>query len=1148
MSKSWTDSQKDAINAPHGDILVSAAAGSGKTSVLVERIIKSVVEDGQDITRILALTFTNAAAAEMHDRVLSALSAKLELHPENSHLQKQVALMGQANICTIHAFCQHLLRENFHKLGLSANFSIADDIDKGLLKNQALDEVLESSYMASDNDFLDLVSCYGGKRDDSNLCQAVLSLHNFSMATPFPEQWLKACMSDITLEKFGEYFIKSLELEFLVFSKMYREILTVATREEGFEGYCGPLEKEYVQVTALSKLCRDGDWDKVFNAIHEMQFDTVRRARGSNPETADYIKNIRDRMKTSIKKYMSEVFYGDSRTIKDDLVKVSRHVKALCSLVCDLDTRFSELKRDKNFLDFSDLEHFTIRLLSTDSIEVSGRFDEVFIDEFQDINLAQSEILNKITHNNSFVVGDVKQSIYRFRNAEPKLFLARKTNDGVNSITLSDNFRSDKHILDVINHIFEKIMCREIGEVAYTDSERLYCGSNRDLQNSRVELHVVEKRQQRDADFTDDELQIDAITREAQLTAMRIMQMVEIEKPLVYDRDKDEYRQAEYRDITILASSTKRVARTFASILTEKGIPVCCPDIGSFFSALEISTVLAFLQIIDNPYQDIPLLTVMRSACYQFTDEELATIHAENPHTPFYNAVQTSNLAKCKEFLNSLHQFREYSKTHGIAELTRHILSETNYETYVSTMPNSTLRLANLNLLVERADKFESTSYKSVFEFVQYIKTMQDSDFDYSIANYISQNENAVRIMTIHKSKGLEFPIVFLVDCGKQFNMDDLKNPFLFDFDLGIGAGLIDSERRIKYSTIIKQTIIRKKRAELLSEEMRVLYVALTRAIDRLIIIGSTLDLEDSVARWTECSNCEGDILRLNLSQQHSFLDWISVAISNIDPDRFRFKSMHHLAHEIIRKFNSPEFAPLSELVPHTNSDETIDDATRKEITDRLTYVYPYEAEVQTKLSVSNAVSSVPSLMKPKFLEKSGGISPRTYGIILHFVMQNIDIHDTNSVAAVDAQVARLVSQNMLSMEFARCVSAKKIYDFFSSSIGKRMKESQSVQREVRFFVHISAGEIYSLLNEYKSSGDKLGAIEGLNLLDDSGEKVLLQGVIDCYFEEDDSVVILDYKTGKTISPEYEMQMSLYSKALEKILEKKVKNTYILTI
>ena len=1128
MSKNWTASQLEAINAPRGDILVSAAAGSGKTSILVERIIKSVIESEQDITRILALTFTNAAAAEMRERVLAALSAQLENHPENIHLQKQITMIGQSNICTIHSFCQRLLQENFHRLGISPCFTIVDEVDAGILKNQALEEVLADRYLSEDKAFLAFSNCYGGKRDDTELCNIVLSLHNFSRATVNPEEWLSMCFSDVSTEKFGGYLLAHLSSEFFELSDMCRNMLETAELETGFEGYCPPLEAEYEQLIALGKLCELRDWDTAFASIHAMKFDRVTRKKGSNGKLAEYIKNIRNGIKDAVKKYRTEVFYGNRDAVDKDLATLADIVKTLCSLVIDFDKRFAELKNAKDLLDFSDLEHCTIKLLDmsekaapkgTSTSTIAEGFDEVFIDEFQDINLAQAAILNKVTRNNSFVVGDVKQSIYRFRNAEPKLFLTRKASSNVNSITLSGNFRSAEHVIDAINYIFEKIMCREIGDVEYTDSEKLECArinlpSNHGEQSPAqgqefVELHVIEKKQQETAAFTDEELQVDSVTREAQLTAMRIVQMIEVERPLVYDKTIGEYRKAEYRDVTILSSSTKRISPVFASALSEKGIPVFCQDSGSFFAALEVSTMLSFLQIIDNPYQDIPLLTVMRSACYRFTDEELVTIRTGKPDCRFYSAVLTSGLTKCHDFLTSLDKFREYSKMHSIAELIRYILSETHYEAYVSTMSNASLRLANLNLLFERADKFERNAYKSLFEFVQYIKVMLDSSFDYPIANYISKNENAVRIMTIHKSKGLEFPIVFLVNSGKQFNMDDLKKQILFDFDLGIGAGIVDYTRHIKYPTIARQAIAVKKRAELLSEEMRLLYVALTRSADRLVIIGSTSDIEKSTARWSNCGDS-----KYMLTQQRSFLDWICIAASGAGI----VKTTYHRAHEIIRQFR--ELNPLSTLAECA---ESINEDMKQQIIERLTYVYPHEDSALTKVSVSDLVASTPTARTPKFLEKSGEISPRMHGIILHFVMQNIDIHDTDSVSAISMQIERLIQRKMLSHDFAKYVSPERLYDFFCSDIGARMKKSENVQREVRFFATMEAGEV--LANE-----------------------VLLQGVVDCYFEEDDGIVLLDYKTGNAASPEYDMQMSLYSKALGKILKKNIKNTYILTI
>ena len=1136
MSAKWTTEQQKAIDIRGTNTLVSAAAGSGKTAVLVERVIKRITdtENPTQIDRMLIATFTNAAAAEMRTRIHSALTDQLEKHPDSKLLQRQLTLLGHASITTVHSFCQNLIRNNFHKLGISANFEIADETALSIMRTSALDEVMENNYINITPAFEILVDGFGGKRDDSSLTGLILKIFNFAQSTPFPTEWLDNAANkfivpndknanDYITDVWGRELLGRIKLDLFGMCALYDSAIETIESGVGLDKYLDTFILERDMLEALAKKC-DGKWDEMLNAINHTSFGRLpSKSKDADESSTLYVKNIRDTVKKQIGK-LYNVFYATAEEICEDNEILGEVITKLCNLTKEFDACYSQKKRDKNLLDFNDLEHFAIKLLTDDNStadELKEKYDEILVDEYQDTNGVQAKIFETIARgNNLFMVGDVKQSIYGFRNAQPKIFIdkfnrySKNGNDDGTKIMLSHNFRSCEGILEFVNYIFERIMSVEVGEVVYSNDERLVFGNLLPKSNANpVEVHIIEKTIEDSDDLTDEELQNDEITREAMFVARRIATLVEVEKRLIFDKELKAQRPIKYNDIVILSRKTSGVSTVFAEMLASFGIPVYSEETGGYFMSLEIATMLSFLQIIDNPLQDIPLLVVLRSPMFLFSNEELAQIRGINKKCSFYELLKNSTDNKSINFIKKLNEYREIASYSSIEFLLRHILSDTSYLSFVGTLPNGVQRMGNLRLLCERGGRFEAQEYRSIFDFISYVNTMIEGKQDYSVAKIISQNDNVVKIMSIHKSKGLEFPAVFLVRCGGKFNKTDLTSSVLYDLEMGIGLDFIDRNRNIKYPTISKMAIAEKKRLEILSEELRVLYVALTRPKELLFVVGSANKVQDKFATWEN-----NNVMPYTVAQQNTFLDWIGIALGNSNTIQV------HSANEIMLH-NREGITVLSELV---ETDLTTDYSD--EVAKRLTYIYPYyeSRKVPSKMSVSEAIkisNNTIKLNKPQFTQKSEKMSAATRGTIIHFVLQNIDIAKTSTYDEIKVQLEDMVKGEMLSEEFLSVVDIDALVGFFTSELGLRMRASKNVRREVKFFVDIPANEI----------------IDDLETID---ETVLLQGVVDCYFEEDNGIVVIDYKTGK-MQDEYKKQLDFYANGLSKILGKKVVGTYI---
>ncbi|MCK9478056.1 MAG: helicase-exonuclease AddAB subunit AddA [Firmicutes bacterium] len=1130
MSIKWTDEQQKAITEKGKNVLVSAAAGSGKTAVLVERVIQLITDKQNPITidRLLIVTFTNAAANGMQIKIHKKLQNLLEKSKENKHIANQLVLLPKATITTVHSFCQDLIRNNFLKLGLNASFEIGDDTQLSILREKALAQTLEMRYENSSKAFEGLVDGFGGKKDDKSLSDIIMNLYYFTQSVANPKQWLETAKDNFCDQGFdlwSKYILLSLKEEIKGMIKSYDSAIDAIISDIDLHAYHDTFVAERGLLENILFKC-SGGWDEMREFICSIKFVTLpRKGKNADDAKANFAKKIRDNVKKSIKN-ACDTFYSSAQSIKADNIELSEIIGELCSIVWDFTQLYSELKRDRNLVDFNDLEHFSLKLLEDNEIskQVKDKFAFVLVDEYQDTNGVQEGLFQAVsTGDNLFMVGDVKQSIYGFRNAQPSIFTQkaeryRKDPKRGTLINLFHNFRSDDNIISFANNVFYKIMSEHIGNVNYTDGHGLK-GVGKSSTQSEVEINLIEKKFEFSDEYSVEEQLSNDMEREAMFVARRIRKLVEVEKPLIPDESTGKTRRLQYRDIAILARKNKGISDVFSQQLDAFNIPFYCEDEkGDYTESFEVSIILSFLSVIDNPIQDIPLIAVMRSPLFSFDDEQLVRIRNMVSERPFYNAVCADNSFESKAFLQALDKYRKVSKDEKIEYLIRKILSDTGFLSYVATLSDGETRIANLRLLCERAGRFESDTHKTLFEFLSYLSAMKEHSYSYSVSKTSAQNDNAVKIMSIHKSKGLEFPAVFFVRCGEMFNKTDLRSPLQYDIDFGIGCDFIDIRRGIKYPNLSKTAISQKKLYSLLSEEMRIMYVALTRAQHLLFVSASCNNIEKKLCDWENSSP-----LPYTVALQNTFIDWIGIALG----EQMRMLGKVHVPHEILAQ---NEEKPAIETYA---ADKASDTAYSKEIAERLEYEYPYKDAkyIPSKLPVSRAIGEVMyevNLKTPEFLQKPAKMTAALRGTIIHFVLQNIDLSQTDSKQQIQNQLYEMVAKGMLSKDFANVVDIEKLFIFFKSDIGFRMKSSPEVKREVKFFVDIPADKIINDLDKSVAN-----------------ETILLQGVVDCYFVEDGQLVIVDYKTGRPDRAEFQKQLDLYAMGLSKALNMKVKETIL---
>lgn len=1228
MKTKFTKEQLNAIETHDCNLLVAAAAGSGKTAVLVERIIRMITntEKNFDIDRLLVVTFTNAAAAEMRERVGKAIEEALEREPDNNELQKQLVLLNRASITTIHSFCLSIIRNNFHKLNLDPAFRVSDETENALLKLEAIEELLEKRYQEENltDDFLAFVESYSNDKDDKNIEDLILDLYKFSMSMPWPEKFLYDSCNEFKLSEdysfdktiHGKYIVSEIKENIPFFIRQYEKALEIIEEDELLkESYSDNLQNEYNSIKVLRDLPED--FSGFREAFLTIKFETLKRLKkGADKEAAEEIKKLRTSVKERINKFCEEFFYFDDEDLKEELLDLYPKMKILVDLVIEFKELYSEKKRNRGIIDFNDIEHLALKLLCEEkdekliptdiAIMLKEKYQEVLIDEYQDSNLVQEVIMKMVSRSDSekpnlFMVGDIKQSIYRFRQAKPELFLEKynkyqEDQGDSRKILLFKNFRSRKEILDGINFIFKSIMSEKLGELNYNNIEALNPGLEFESYNGSeyqvggpIEINIINKKSKDIPEGispeSDEELEeIDSITLEAKLVAQKIKTLMDGDndsRPFkVFDNKLKIYRNLEFKDIVILLRATSNTADIFVEEFKNNKIPVYSDSNSGYFENVEVELILSLLQIIDNPLQDIPFASVLRSPIGGFNAEELVDIRKVYKKGYFYDAlsyIESNNeesieeklKEKCIKFLEKLREYRESSIHKTLVELLWYLYTDSGYYNFVGALNNGEQRQGNLRMLLYRAKAYENTSYKGVFNFINFITKLKLSSGDMGSAKLLGENDNVVRIMSIHKSKGLEFPVVFLCRSDKNFNLRDLSGRILFHHHFGFGPQYVNFEKRYSYDTIFKQCIKSVSKIETLSEEMRILYVALTRAKEKLIITGSLNDVEKSIEKYGEALKENGEKLSKELLMKgKSYLDYICYSVirhkdgitfkerlnldentSIIDDSKFSIKVISK--DEIIRKIenvkedeNNSERARIKEILLETEKEEKSD--LYDEIERRLTYSYPYKhlsnipssvtvSEIKRKYYEDDEESSqiyIPKLnKKPRFLEEKKGLTPSQKGTALHSVMQHIELDKNITIEYVEQAMDKMVSDYIITKEEREYVSPRKIVNFFNSSIGKRMLNSDKVYREFPFLIRVDASEIDKELAE-------------------NSEKVIIQGIIDVFFEENGDLVLIDYKSDyvldkEEINKKYSVQIYYYKRALEMITKKVVKEVYI---
>jgi ATP-dependent helicase/nuclease subunit A len=1235
MAMMWTDAQQKVIDTRNKNLLVSAAAGSGKTAVLVERII-SMISEGEnplDIDHLLVVTFTNAAAAQMRDRIGKALDKKLLGEPGNAHLQKQSSLLQSAHITTIHSFCLNIIRNYFHHIDLDPSFKMAEESEITLMKSDVIADVLEGWYEEGREDFHRLIESYSYSKSDIPIEDLVLSLYNFAMSNPWPKAWLGNIgrsfkldtIEDMNKSPWMKELLAYVAVVILDLKEKIEAAIAVCNESDGPEAYLPALISDRKMLSGLMNIDSYEGYGTVLSDISYTRLSSKRQ-----PDVAEHkkdrVKGLRNEMKKGIKDLTSSFFFQPIEDMLNDMQSVGEVMEVLSELTLDFMEAFAAKKEDKNLIDFNDLEHFALGILieekegeiipSKAAMELSELFDEILIDEYQDSNLVQETILRAISRehigeSNRFMVGDVKQSIYKFRLAMPELFLEKyktygtydKDEDGkINlsqRIDLDKNFRSRKTILDFVNVIFEQIMTEPIGGIHYDDAASLKYGelfeelmfkgeeklaSDIEERIARdVELILVTDEEPSEDDtlggnkesvrnnidnisgenpslFDDEEeMQYSKKELEARAIAIRIKELIDPEKGLLlFDKDKDgnyTHRPAKLKDIVILLRTMTGWSDVFVNTLMQEGIPAYADTGTGYFQTIEIMTILNMLRIIDNPRQDIPFTGVLYSKIGGLTTDELTHVRLMDKNETMYKACliyaeEGSNedlRDKVKTFLEMLHVLRGMVKYTSIHELIQQILDMTGYSYYVMAMPGGDRRKANIDMLISLAVGFTKGSYSSLFHFIRYVEKLQKYDVDYGEASISGEDENTVRIMSIHKSKGLEFPVVFVGGLSKQFNMQDQRSKILFDVDYGVGPDYIDLENRTKVQTLLKKVIQKKTQIDNLGEELRVLYVAMTRAKEKLIMTGYLKSVDDM--------NIQKDFSFFELMSVKSYLELVLPAMNNVFTDYMKVSLLNKsdiILEEIVKqKFLEQDYKDIESEIIAGNRDEDI----QKDIEKRLYFSYPYKSDskLRVKLSVSelkklgqfiddedsellNYISDdryIPDFIKGPGIEITG----TDRGTLYHKVLELLKLSRVNSYEDLLRELEAMVSAGHIIGDDIGRLNTGNIFKYSQSDVAKRIVSAEAagkLYKEKQFVIGLKASEVYP---------DQ----------DDSHELILVQGIIDLFFEENGELVLLDYKSDivkdeNQLTSRYKVQLVYYKKALEQILDKRVKEMIIYSL
>lgn len=1290
----WTRQQQQVIESRGKNLLVSAAAGSGKTAVLVERIIRLVTEGENpfDIDRLLVMTFTKAAASEMRERIGAAIEQRLSANPEDAHLQMQSALVHHAQITTIDSFCLSVIREHFNLLDLDPSFRIGDEGEILLLRQDVMAELMEDRYANGGAEFERFVGMYAQGKSDAGIEDYITQVHTFSQSNPDPKRWLDACRAELDQTnqnpRWLDFLLADIHQQAEELTLQMTDALEACRADEFLDAYSPMFQSDIMK---LQKIEASQNFEELSDIMSQITWDRLATVRSKevDPELKSYVSGCRDRMKKAVGKMKDLCCFSSPEEIWREMEETRAGIRTLLDLAEEFEERFQAKKRERGLVDFNDLEHQALKVLirfeddgtmtfTETADELSEQFEAVLVDEYQDSNLVQEALLKAVSgerfgRHNVFMVGDVKQSIYRFRLARPELFLEKyhsyepyETGTGTDKkIELHQNFRSRKEVLDAVNDVFYRIMTENLGNIRYTEESALHPGAvfaplpdqnfNQDQDFPLVpELILADTGDGVLAQMEEDAADYTAREIEAKIIVKKIREMTDPKSGvMVWDKKIGAYRRASRRDIVILLRSTAGWSEVFTSVLMNEGIPAYAESRTGYFNTLEVETVLSLLSVIDNPMQDIPLASVLRSPMCGMKDEELAQMMAGYHGTTrkgqdrgIYGAVRfwldrgnrekeesleemesekktersiedkaakkeeterpewVQKLEKFSELLEDLRLKSIYMPIH---ELIYEIYEKTGYERYVSAMPAGATRRANLEMLVEKASAYEKTSYKGLFHFVRYVENLKKYNTDFGEASTLGEEDDTVRIMSIHKSKGLEFPIVILAGMGKKFNRQDLYGRVLIDPELGIGTDYVDPEQRLKNTTLKKNVMKRKMELDTLGEELRVLYVAMTRAKEYLIMTGTDRALEKTREKYQKVPLADGQIPYTILASAGSYLDWVLMACGsgNIRIRITQENVADLVGEEMNRQITTrKQRAFLAEL----DLDRVYDPARRQMLSETLGKAYPYEADValHTKMSVSelkkqgqlidedesvcmerlsemnweawdtqeneleiqeeqetqekqknqnnegeleredqkedqerqqgqeqkqeSSVSVDSNLTRTEIMRRGA-----ERGTAYHRFFQLLDFSKVRCPNDIEVQRQKFLNEGRLSRTADSYIRSYAVWRFLQSDLGRRMSLAQSqgrLHKEQQFVVGIPARE--------------MGA-------GDSDEIVIVEGIMDAWFEEDGELVLMDYKTDhvedeETLCEHYRGQLAYYARALSQMTGKKVKEKLIYSL
>ena len=1240
MGVSWTTEQQQVIDLRNRNILVSAAAGSGKTAVLVERIVKIITDKNHpvDIDHLLIVTFTNAAAAEMRERIGNAIEKALDEQPGNEHLLRQLTLIHNAQITTIDSFCLYVVRNHFHEIDLEPNFRIGDEGELKLLREDVLGRVLEQNYEEPSEAFSDFVEGYASGRTDAALNEMILQLYEFSRSYPWPEKWLDSFVGAYRIETREEldraewlapltenicFVLKDCE-------QLLKQALAITQQDDGPDMYEKAVRSDLEKYESLSKLT---SFCELSVALSDIKYDRLASSRGfeGNPDKLELVKSLREQAKDVVKKLCKQYFFCSPEMMIEQLERTEPMLEEVVRLTKQFADEFAAAKRRKNLVDFHDVEHFALQILVDEETEKAKKtaeefrdtFEEIMIDEYQDSNEVQETLLRSISReergeNNIFMVGDVKQSIYRFRLARPELFMKKYDSYSLEESTtqridLHKNFRSREEVLTCTNDIFYKIMARSLGNVEYDAEAALYPGASYPVSADFIpEILLADSNDEllEDTELTDKK------TLEAKIVAEEIKHLMKTQQ--VTDKAAGTLRAAHYSDIVILLRSLSGWADSLVEVLNGNGIPAHTVSSTGYFSTVEVQTVLSMLRLLDNPRQDIPMAAVLRSPMAGLTDEELAVLRLEDGSVPFHEAVlelaeglyeeggqieisnseedqkqgrnadeKTENHIeitahrKLLKFYKKYKQLRQLVPDTPIHELIEIILRETGYGHYVAAMPAGNRRTANLNMLLEKAAAYEKTSYKGLFHFVRYIDELQKYDVDFGEADMVGENEDVVRIMSIHKSKGLEFPIVIVSGMGKNFNKQDTRSKMVLHPELGIGLDYMDGKKRIKSPTIAKKAIAKQIDLENLGEELRVLYVALTRAKEKLILTGTLKDAPEKLEFFRQQANlskaADRPLSYLTREGASGYLDWILPAVLSYG-DKYPVRIVE--AAELVLDEVENQLEQNEDLTERIEEIEAADTQLVGQLKQRFSQRYPYQTDIlrKNKYSVSELKhramrekfeaeqeETIPAFLEepvtptiPLFIQREESVEQETAnrgalrGTAVHRVME---CYDFASEKSVHEQMEAMEKEEKITADMRALVREQTVADFVSSETGKRMALAQrggALYREKPFVMGFTEEELErygfgagaQMIENEAQTENAQQEIMSENVSQENHmheeDLTLIQGIIDVFWIEDDGITVLDYKTDRVDTAQelidrYATQLKLYADALERV-------------